>query len=135
VERFFQRMHFRLRQSILLFAFAAALCGCSSVQLDSSGEMVAVYQFGEFKMLLNTTAPRAALATQRALQQMDLYQTSANTTRFEALFTARARNDQKVVVSIAEANSVQTLVRIRWGEGGSKVLSRRLFELIESNVR
>ncbi len=118
----------------LILAAAALLAGCSSVSYDSTGETVAVFQFGEFKMLLNTTAPKAAKAAQQAMQQLDLYQTSNKVTRFDARLTARARNDQRINVIIQEVNSAQTLVRIRWGEGGDKNASRRLFDTIEANV-
>lgn len=125
----------RYRLCSLLLVALAGFTGCSSVQMDATGESVAVYQFGEFKMLLNTTAPKAAEAAQRAIQQADLYQTERVVNTFDARLTARARNDQRVSVIIQEVNSRQTLVRIRWGEGGNKNLSRRLFETIESNVR
>jgi hypothetical protein len=125
-------MTLRLRTSTVLLFAALGLFGCTSVKYDNTGETVAVYQFGEFKMLLNTHAGKAVEATKTALQQMDLYQTSTTVNRFEARFTARARNDQKVLVIIQEVNSVQTLVRIRWGEGGNLTLSRRLFDTIDS---
>lgn len=85
-------------------------------------------------MLLNTTAPKAARATHQAFQQLDLYQTEATVNRFDARFTARARNDQRILVIIQEVNSAQTLVRIRWGEGGDMNRSRQLFDTIEANV-
>lgn len=113
---------------------AVVLAGCRSVPYDNSGETVAVFQFGEFKMLLNTTAPKAARATQKALQQLDLYQTEQVVNRFDAHFTARARNDQRITIIIQEVNSAQTLVRIRWGEGGNMTASRQLFDTIEANV-
>jgi hypothetical protein len=128
-------MSLRLRTCTVVLVAAAALAGCRSVQLDSAGETVAVYQLGEFKMLLNTTAPKAAAAAQKAIQQMDLYQTQAAVNRFDARLVARARNDQRVNIIIQEVNSVQTLVRIRWGEGGNLPLSRQLFEAIERNVQ
>lgn len=124
-----------LRSAALLLLVVAILAGCSSVPYDSTGDTVAVYQFGEFKMLLNTTALKTVKATQRALQQLDLYPTISEVKRFEARLTARARNDQRVVVTIAEINSAQTLVRIRWGEGGQLNASRRLFDTIEANLK
>lgn len=125
----------RLRTWTVLALSGAALAGCTSIKYDDTGDTVAVYQFGEFKMLLNTTAPKAAAAAQKAIQQMDLYQTGAKIDRFEARFTARARNDQRVNVIIQEVNSVQTLVRIRWGEAGELSPSRRLFDAIEANLK
>ena len=124
--------HHRLCASLILAV--TALAGCSSVPYDSTGETVAVFQFGEFKMLLNTTAPKVAKAAQLAMQQLDVYQTSSTVTRFDARLTARARNDQRINVIIQEVNSAQTLVRIRWGEGGDLNASRRLFDAMEANV-
>jgi Protein of unknown function (DUF3568) len=108
--------------------------GCSSVKLDPTGDMVAVYQFGEFRMLLNTTAPIATTAAQKALPQFDLFQTSHTVTTYSSVLNARNRSDQKIVIDISEVNSRQTLVRIRWGAGGDLVKSRRLYEAIEANL-
>ncbi|MDX2185636.1 MAG: DUF3568 family protein [Opitutaceae bacterium] len=122
---------------------AAAVCaagaalftsGCSSVELNPEGSMVAVYRFGEFRMLLNTTAPVASQAAQRALAQFDLYQTGATTNTYDAKIVARTRSDQQVVIEINEINSRQCMLRIRWGAGGDVVRSRRLYEAIEAGI-
>jgi hypothetical protein len=113
----------------------AAFGGCRSIPLDTTGQMVAVYQFGEFRMLVNTTAPVAAQAVQKAVKQLDLYQTSAVVNKFNAEVVARARNDQRVTIKIEEVNSLQTMVRIRWGEGGDMAKSRKLYDAIESNLQ
>ena len=124
-----------LRTTACWLMAVAAFAGCRSVAYDTTGETVAVYQFGEFKMLLNTTAAKTFKAAQQALQQFDLYQTASEMKRFEARLTARARNDQRVLVIIQEVNSAQTLVRIRWGEGGQLSASRKLFDAIEANLK
>ena len=111
-----------------------ALGGCRSVPLDKTGQMEAVFQFGEFRMLLNTTAPITAEAAKKALAQFDLYQTNFKQTTYEARIEARARNDQRVNLIIQEVNSRQTMLRIRWGEGGDLQKSRRLYEAIEAGV-
>jgi hypothetical protein len=120
--------------SLLLIA-VAIFGGCSTVPYDQSGQSFAVYQFGEFRMLLNTTAPVTFQAAQKALPQLDLFKTYEVVNKFEAQILARARNDQKVRINIEEANSRQTLVRIRWGEGGDQSKSRKLFDAIEANLK
>jgi ABC-type oligopeptide transport system substrate-binding subunit len=120
-----------LRHITVLALAAAALTGCRSVKLDPSGDMVAVYQFGEFKMLLNTTAPLAAASAQKAVQSEDLYQTLFKQNTYDARIEARTRSDQKVIVLIQEVNSRQTMLRIRWGDGGDLAKSRKLYEAIE----
>ncbi len=118
--------------SLLLIALAV-LGGCSTVQYDS--QTFAVFRLGEFQMLLNTTAPVAYQAAQKAVQQAGLFKTHEVCNKFEAQIFARASNDQKIRINIEEANSRQTLVRIRWGEGGDRALSRKLFDSIEANVK
>jgi len=108
-----------------------ATTGCRTVKLDDRGELQAVYRLGEFQMLVNHPAPATAKAATAALQQFDLYQTRAQTNTYDAYLEARARNDQRVRVWIVEQNRNQTLVRIRWGEGGDLGNSRRLFEAID----
>lgn len=97
--------------------------------------MVAVYQFGEFRMLLNSNLQPALRAAQKTVQQFDLYETSRTTSHYEAQIIARAHNDQKVTISIAEINSLQSLLRVRWGEGGDLPRSRQLYESIEANLK
>lgn len=125
----------RLPSLVSCLALATlAVTGCRSVNYDESKETVAVYQFGEFKMLANATAPAVAAAAEAAFQEFDLYRTASSGTKFNARLEARARNDQRILVNIAEVNSRQTLVRIRWGAGGDLVLSRRLFDAIDRRL-
>jgi len=120
--------------SLLLIALAV-LGGCSTVPYDQSGQTFAVFRLGEFQMLLNTTAPVAYQAAQKAVQQAGLFKTHEVCNKFEAQIFARAANDQKIRINIEEANSRQTLVRIRWGEGGDRANSRKLFDSIEANLK
>lgn len=123
-----------LRASLLATVTATAFVGCRTVNLDPSGDLQAVYQMGEFRMLVNNTAPATAQAAEAALRAMDLYQTKKQSSQYEASFEARARNDKRVRVWIAEQNRNQTLVRIRWGEAGDLNLSRNLFTQIERGL-
>ena len=123
-----------LRCTAAALLASLALSGCSSVKLDPKGEMIAVYQFGDFKMLLNTTAPVVTKAAQKAVQDLDLYQTSIKQSKFEADIKARARNDREVAIRIEEVNSRQTLITIRWGKSGDLPKSRKLYEQVEANV-
>ncbi len=121
----------------VLFATATllAVTGCSTVNLDSTGETQAVYNLGQFEMLMNSTAPAVYGATQKALKDLDLFQIKAKLNTYDAEIQARARNDQKISISIAEINSRQTMLKIRWGTTGSKVNSRALYEAIEKNLK
>jgi hypothetical protein len=116
---------------LILTAFA----GCRSIKLEPTGQMVAVYQFGQFQMLLNTNNQGALRAAQKATQQFELYQSQVTLHRYDSELLTRAPNDQKVTIRIAEVNSQQTLLSIRWGEGGDLPRSRRLYEAIENNLK
>lgn len=120
--------------SLLLVAIAL-FGGCRTVQYDTSGQYYAVFQLGDYKMLLNTTAPVALQAVQKALPQCDLFQTYTKMDKYEGIVLARSRADQKVRIKIQETNSRQTLINIRWGEGGDLPNSRKLFDAIEANAR
>jgi hypothetical protein len=120
--------------SILLIALAL-FGGCHTVPYDQSGQNFAVFQFGEFRGLVNTKARPAAEAAVKAVQQLDLFKTYQVINVYDAQILARARNDQKIIINIEEANSRQTLVRIRWGEGGDQIKSRKLFDAIDANLK
>lgn len=122
--------------TLVASAFVAlALSGCSTVRLDPSGESTAVYQLNEFRMLLNATAPAAFSATQKAFRELDLFETKSKLETFEGELNARSRKDEKVHVSIAEVNSRQTMLKIRWSTTGDKKNSKALYDLIERNLR
>jgi hypothetical protein len=124
-----------LLASLSLATLALALSGCSTVSLDESGDKSAVYQFNEFRMVLNSTAPAAFAATQKAFRDYDLFETKSTLNTYDGELYARSRADDKVFVSVAEMNSKQTLLRIRWSTTGDKKNSRALYDLIERNLR
>ena len=74
-------------------------------------------------------------ATQKAFRDYDLFETKSKLNTFDGELYARSRSDDKVFVSIAEMNSKQTLLRIRWSTTGDKKNSRALYDLIERNLR
>ncbi|MGC4071568.1 MAG: DUF3568 family protein [Nibricoccus sp.] len=119
----------------MILASVAALAGCRSVVLDQTGETVATYQFGEFKMVFNSTAPKVAEATKAAIAEAELMLTKSEINKYNAHIIARATGDQKVNIHIEEINRQQTLIRIRYGEGGNLNKSRRLYELIDAKVK
>ena len=120
--------------SLLLLALGF-FAGCKTIPYDTAGQNYAVFQFGEFKGLVNTKAPAATQAVQKAVQQLDLFQTYVVVNKFEGQVLARTRNDQKVRINIEEANSLQTMIRIRWGEGGDQAKSKKLYDAIEANLK
>jgi len=119
----------------LLATLVVGVSGCSTVKLDQTGDTSAVYQLNEFRMVLNSTAPSAFAATQKAFREYDLFETKSKLNTFDGELYARSRKDEKVFVSIAEMNSKQTLLRIRWSTTGDKKNSKALYDLIEKNLR
>ncbi len=109
--------------------------GCRTIPYDTAGQNYAVFQFGEFKGLVNTNAPVAAQAVQKAVQQLGLFQTYVVLNKFDGRIEARSRNDQKVRINIEESNRAQTLISIHWGQGGDFPNSRKLFDAIDANLK
>ena len=125
-----------IHSALLATGLAFALTGCSTVNLDATGETAAVYQLNEFRMVVNSTAPATYAATQKAFRELDLFETKAGKLEtYAGELIARTRKDEKVYVSIAEMNSRQTMLKIRWGTGGDKKNSVDLYKLIERHLR
>jgi len=124
----------RSSSAILLLSATGLFTGCSTVNMDDSGDTQAVYSLGQFEMLVNSNAAAAYNATQKAFKDLDLYQTKGELLTFEGELAARSRDDKKVYVNIKEVNSKQTMIKIRWGTVGSKGNSRQLYETIEKNL-
>lgn len=124
------------RLALLASGIMLALTGCSTVNLDSSGETAAVYQLNEFRMMVNSTAPATFAATQKAFRDLGLFEIKGSKLETYAgeLF-ARTTKDEKVYVSIAEINSRQTMLKIRWGTTGDRKNSTELYKLIERHLR
>ena len=124
-----------LRTMLLTSGLAFFLTGCSTVELDGTGDKTAVYQLNEFTMLVNSTAPATFAATQKAFHELDLFETKDSVLEtYSGELLARSRTDEKVYVSIAEMNSRQTMLKIRWGKTGDKDNSIKLYKLIESHL-
>ncbi len=128
------KKHFRLSALVILAAIGL-VAGCRSVALDPTGETSAVYKFGEFQMVFNATAPVVAEAAKAAVAEAGLFLSKSEVNKFDAYLLARANGDKKVKIKIEEINRQQTLIRIRYGEGGNLNQSRRLYELIDSKVK
>lgn len=111
-----------------------ALAGCSSVPMDAQGDARAAYVAGEFRALVNATAPATARATSEAFRQMGLFEIQNKIDTFEASLGARTPSDERVRISIKEINSRQTQVGIRVSIVGDKDYSRKLFDQIDRNL-
>jgi hypothetical protein len=127
------------RRSLPLLATALSTLvllagGCSSVALDKQGEMEATYVAGEFRMLVNGTAPATTAATSAAFKQLGLFQIKSTQETYSATLRARTPKDEKVTVGISEVNSRQTMIRIRVDIVGDKNFSRKLYEQIDRNL-
>jgi hypothetical protein len=121
--------------TVIASALMFAASGCSTVKLDATGDTAAVYQLNEFRMVMNSTAPATFAATQKALREMDLFETKSKLNTFDGELYARSRKDDKIHVSIAEMNSRQTMLKIRWGTTGDQKNSTALYKLIERHLR
>jgi hypothetical protein len=130
---FFSMKRFARSLTFPTALLALGLTGCSTVNLDSTGDTQATYQLGEFKMIVNTTSGVAATATQKAFKDLDLFQIKSVINPYDAELQARSRDDKKVSVTIAEINSRQTIIKIRWGVG-AKANSQELYQRIERNL-
>jgi Protein of unknown function (DUF3568) len=111
-----------------------AVTGCSTIVLDQQGEMEATYVAGEFRMLMNGTAPATAAATSSAFKQLGLFEVGNGQQTYKATLAARTSTDEKVTVNIAEVNSRQTMIRIRVDVLGDRVFSQKLYQQIEKNL-
>lgn len=126
------RMNTCLRSCIALLAVGTAFSGCRTLDFDQTGENYAVYQYGEYKWLVNSDAGHTAEATERAFPRMNLQQTAKRMNRFDGKLAARAWDRTRVLVTIEEVNSRQTMVTIQWGEQGHLDLSHQLFDEIDA---
>jgi len=115
-------------------ATAAFFNGCSSVPLDESGQMQAVYVSGEFLMLVNADARAASKATSEAFRQLGYFEIKNQQQNYAALLVGRTPKDAKVTVRIKEINSRQSDLTIRVNVAGDKALSRQIFYQIEKNL-
>ncbi len=121
-------------RAFLASAALLALAGCSSIPMDATGKNQATFVAGEFRALVNATAPDTARATSEAFRQLGLFEIQNDLERFEASLAARTPRDERVRVSIREVNSRQTQVGIRVSMVGDKDYSQKLFEQIDKNL-
>ncbi len=123
------------------FAIVSGVCatavffnGCSTVPLDETGEMQAVYVSGEFQMLMNADARATAKATSDAFRQLGYFEIQNQVRNYDATLVGRTPKDAKVTVKIKEINSRQSELGIRVNAAGDKALSRQIYYQIEKNL-
>jgi hypothetical protein len=123
------------------FAIVSGVCltavffnGCSTVPLDETGEMQAVYISGQFQMLMNADARATSKATSEAFRQLGYFEIQNQLRNYDALLVGRTPKDAKVTIKIKEINSRQSELTIRVNAAGDKALSRQIFYQIEKNL-
>lgn len=123
------------------FAIVSGVCatavffnGCTTVPLDETGEMQAVYVSGEFQMLMNADARATAKATSDAFRQLGYFEIQNQVRNYDAMLVGRTPKDAKVTVKIKEINSRQSELGIRVNAAGDKALSRQIYYQIEKNL-
>ena len=124
----------RYTQASIALLSLLFLGACSTVNLDPTGQNQAVFVAGEFRALVNASAPVAAKATSDAFRQLGLFQIKSVQRTFDAELAARTPKDEKLRVVIKEINSRQTEIDIRLEVGGNKNFSRALYDQIEKNI-
>jgi hypothetical protein len=124
------------------FAIVSGVCatavffnGCSTVPLDETGEMQAVYVSGKFQMLMNADARTTAKATSDAFRQLNYFEIKKEVRNYDAMLVGRTPKDDKVTIAIKEINSRQSELGIRVNAAGNKALSRQIYYQIEKNLR
>ncbi|MEN9840400.1 MAG: hypothetical protein RL376_200 [Verrucomicrobiota bacterium] len=123
------------RVSFVVVALALlGVAGCSTVNLDPKGQTQATFVAGEFRALVNATAPVATKATTEAFRQLGLFQIKNELRTFDAELAARTPKDEKVRITIKEINSRQTEIAIRVDVVGNRNFSRQLFDQIDKNL-
>lgn len=123
------------------FAIITGVCvtavfftGCTTVPLDETGEMQAVYVSGEFQMLMNADARATAKATSDAFRQLGYFEIKNEVRNYDAMLVGRTPKDDKVTIAIKEINSRQSDLSIRVNAAGDKALSRQIYYQIERNL-
>lgn len=117
--------------TILIAAGLAFTAGCQNVALDGANN-VGAFNYGEFQGLYNDVkAPAVADAAREAARQLGLVEVAFTKDKFGSTLIARDANDLKVQIKIAEANSRQTQLNVRWGPGGDRDKSVQLYNAIE----
>ncbi len=124
----------RFIRSSLFGVALLGFTGCSTVNLDPKGQTQATFVAGEFRALVNATAPVAAKATTDAFRQLGFLPIKNDLRTFDAELAARTPKDEKVRITIKEINSRQTEVAIRVDVIGNRNFSRQLFDQIDKNL-
>ena len=122
-----------LKQIIAIILIAAGLAftaGCYSIALNGVNN-VGAFNHGELQGLYNKKGPDVTQAAREAVKQMGLIEVAFTDNQFGSTLIVRDAADLKVQIKIAEANSLQTQINIRWGTGGDRDRSIQFYNLVE----
>lgn len=120
-----------------LLAVLAATSGCFLVAVGAAGAAGAgtvAYVDGRLDATLSSRYADVGMATNRAIDQLQLIKVSESKDAFTDNFVIRMANDKKVAIVLTKAGDQLTKVEIRVGIFGDRPMSMAILEKIKADV-
>ncbi|UCC22304.1 MAG: DUF3568 family protein [Planctomycetota bacterium] len=117
----------------LLVGMAALVQGCV-VAAVGAGAGTAVYVMGEFKAYEARDLTTVYMATQKAMEQLQLNVTAKTKDAMSATTVGRDSADTKITVKLSAAPEQTTKISIRVGTFGDETKSRLIYDQIKKNL-
>ncbi len=120
-----------------LFACAILGGGCGVLIVAGAagaGAGTMSYLKGKLEVTLDADMERSTEAVQDALKELHLRVISEKTDALSAEFLSRTAQDKKVTINLNKVSDEATLLTIRVGTFGDKVLSTQIYDQIKEEL-
>ncbi len=108
--------------------------GCLAVAAGAAGAGAVAWVRGELDATLSNRFEDVEVASNRAVQQLQLAKVNESKSAIDAEIVARTAQDKKIQIRLNRTAEGITRVRIRVGIVGDETLSRTILEKIRANL-
>ncbi len=120
---------------ILLLLMLLPLPGCGVLILGGAAAGTVGYVSGDLSATLDGTFEEVIRATDQAIADNSITQTSRNAGRYSGVYQLRTSQGDKVALNIAYATKDLTNITIRVGVFGDEPLSYQILNEIQSRLK
>ncbi len=125
----------KICSAVIVFALAVQLCGCAAFLVGSAvGAAGVIWAKGRLQEELNASPVQVHNATLTALKKLDLPVKKDASDQLTAKVESEFADGKYVWIDIKSASDTTTRIRIRVGSMGDEQRSRKLLDVIRSQL-
>ena len=120
--------------AFVVCCIAMFIQGCIVAAVGAGAVGTVAYLKGDLEAVEAASLNNVYQATEKAVEEMELFVISKKKDSLGATFTLRDAADKKIAIKLSAATENTTKISIRIGTFGSEAKSRTIYEKIKENI-